>query len=136
MADVVKSLNKKAEPPFGIKGYQIAPTDVVTSRPRTTKFGYPFKIPGFVDKACKEKNFIPAADYNIPIDWVAQSKKSPRGAFLKKPRITFTSEVISEDKRRGFPGPDTYQQELLAHKKLNLHGSGTSEKRCEFIDDA
>ena len=65
--DVVKSL-KRQTGPFGIEGYTLPSTDIVTNRPRTTKMkGY--KVPGFIEKACKLKSFMPPADYDVATDW-------------------------------------------------------------------
>lgn len=36
--EVVKSLNRKAHPAFGIEGYELTRTDIYTNRPLTTKF--------------------------------------------------------------------------------------------------
>lgn len=92
MNEVVKSLNRRAHPPFGIEGYQLTKTDVYTNRPLTTKFTK-FKVPGFVDQAIKAKKWMPPADYDVAKDWAKSAKTSPRGAFLKSPRKTFTVEV-------------------------------------------
>ena len=133
--DVVKSLNRRAHPPFGIEGYYITKTDVYTSRPLTTKFTK-FKLPSYIDDAVKAKKWMPPADYNVTLDWAKSAKNSPRGAFLKNPRKTFTVEVADEHKKRAFPGPAEYQTINLESKNGEASKSNRSEKACEFIEEA
>jgi len=70
-------------------------------------------------------------------DWARETKLSPRGAFLKKARVTSTVEVAEQDKKRAFPGPNHYQTITISSKKSeSVNHSPRAEKNCTFIEEA
>lgn len=94
-------------------------------------------MPGFVDQAVKAKKWMPPADYDIARDWAKSAKQSPRGAFLKNPRKTFTVEVAERNKKRAYPGPAEYQSVTFSSKKQDgATKTSRAEKACEFIEEA
>lgn len=53
---------------FGISGYHLPNTELITARPRTTKFTT-YNVPHFIDTYSKNKAFIPGPKYETMIDW-------------------------------------------------------------------
>ena len=73
---------------FGIDGYSLART--------YTPFDKPFKariLPGkkttYVDDAIKEKRHVPAANYNVAIDWT----RNARSNFSRDMRHTIPTDI-------------------------------------------
>ena len=107
ISEIVKSNMKHTNPDsmFGIKGYTIPHTDLITSRPRTTKFSK-YSVPHFIDKYTKSKEFIPGPKYETMSDWTQNLKN--KGKFPKTNRITNTESILIEGKLRPLPGPGSY----------------------------
>ena len=56
----------------------------------------------------KRKGWVPSPDkYKLEINWLTQSPKQ-NGQFLKKPRITFSGEVVAQTAKENRPSPSTY----------------------------
>ena len=87
--DIVKSNIRKSngDSVFGITGYHLPNTELVTGRPRTTKFTT-YNVPHFIDNYSKSKAFIPGPKYETLIDW--KNSLQNKGKFTKSPRITYT----------------------------------------------
>lgn len=125
---------------FGIAGYHMPNTNIITQRPRTTKFTT-YNIPHFIDKYAKSREFVPGPKYETIADWKSNFKA--RGMFSKSPRVTFTEGIIKETKLLEYPGPGMYQHDDGFAKKRggSTYGSGKgngghAEKVCEFIEEA
>lgn len=91
---------------FGITGYHMPNTNILTQRPRTTKFTT-YNAPHFIDKYTKGREFVPGPKYDTLTDWKHNLKA--RGQFSKSPRITFTESIIKETKLIDSPGPGAYK---------------------------
>lgn len=77
----------KGDSVFGISGYRLPNTEILTGRPRTTKFTN-YNVPHFIDTYSKEKAFVPGPKYETLSNWKKILKG--KGHFSKSPRITFT----------------------------------------------
>ena len=68
--DIIKSNMKKTkgDSVFGIEGYRLPNTEILTGRPRTTKFTT-YNIPHFIDAYSKSRAFVPGPKYETIIDW-------------------------------------------------------------------
>lgn len=66
------------------------------------------KYDDFQSEIHKKKGWVPSPDkYKLEINWLTQSPKQ-KGAFLKKPRITFSGEVVAQTAKENRPSPSTY----------------------------
>ena len=123
---------------FGITGYHLPNTELVTGRPRTTKFTH-YNVPHFIDAYSKSKAFIPGPKYETLIDW--KTTLQNKGKFTKSPRITYTQSIIAECKLRETPGPGAYYTKPKnegPYKRDNKSPSASdkSGKVCAFIEEA
>ena len=98
-------------PKFGIKGYNVqdngekAPLYRIQNMANCT---YKSKSKGnYMDSFLKITKGVPAAKYNITSDWSKNYSTSNIGKFLKAPKVTFTANVLLENKKK--PGPASYK---------------------------
>eukprot|EP00347_Sterkiella_histriomuscorum_P004088 403361797 len=134
--DIIKSNMRQTtgDSVFGISGYHLPNTNIITQRPRTTKFTT-YNVPHFIDKYTKSREFVPGPKYDTMQDW--KNNLKARGQFSKSPRVTFTETVIKESKWLEHPGPGAYKHfdgfKKNKHDKVNV---ALRDKFCEFIEEA
>jgi hypothetical protein len=70
ISEIIKASMRKTngDQVFGIKGYRMPNTNIITQRPRTTKFNS-YKIPHFIDQYTKSREFVPGPKYETVLDW-------------------------------------------------------------------
>lgn len=109
MSDAVRLMSGKGKPAFGLDFYTIPKTDIVTSRPRTVKI-VDNKILQFVDKATKDKEWVPAPNkYPLFFEWKNPKELHKKGHFSKQPRVTSTESIMKNPQVKAWPGPATYK---------------------------
>lgn len=115
---------------FGIEGYVMPPVGKLLIQPRCYKWAND-KVPGFIDKACKSKDFIPSpSKYSGHLEW-KDLIKGNTGCFLKKERHTAASEIMKKGPTT--PGPGAYEAQGR-HKGLCIFKS--NEPRTAFTDES
>ena len=94
---------------FGLEGYHVPTTDQMhTSKARSTRF-IPNKIPAFVDKLVKDKQWVPPSNkYQNFIDWSKQPELHKKGHFSKLNRVTITEGIFKDKRIKEWPGPNSY----------------------------
>lgn len=119
---------------WGIEGYKLPDTSLITLRPKTTKI-LPFKQPHFIEQITKAKEYIPGPQYDVITNWKEILKEKNR--FTKSPRITFTESIIQETKLRGTPAPGVYDHKsYIGGLKSEKAKTDKTEKVCAFIEEA
>ncbi len=123
---------------FGMEGYKVATTDLnYTSKSRTTRF-VQNKIPAYVDKLIKDKQWVPPANkYQSFIDWSKQPELFKKGHFSKLARVTFTEGITKDKTIKEWPGPNSYKApsgDFDGKKKMN--NPKGSDRGCAFITEA
>lgn len=119
---------------WGIEGYKLPDTSLITLRPKTTKF-INFKQPHYIEQITKAKEFIPGPHYDVIQNWKEILKD--KGKFTKSPRTTFTESIIQETKLRGTPAPGVYNhQSFIGMLKGEKNKSDKTDKLCAFIEEA
>lgn len=91
---------------WGIEGYKLPDTSLITLRPKTTKI-INFKQPHYIEQIAKAKEYVPGPHYDVVPNW--KEILSDKGKFTKSPRITYTESIIHETKLRGTPAPGVYE---------------------------
>lgn len=137
----MKTYYNENKPKFGHKHYRVRDTMLKDEYYKIHSHAINKKDTkdSFFESVIKKSNCAPAAYYkhNSPYDWSDNFKN--RGKIMKTEKITFTAEVIQENKRRPKPGAGLYDHKEYLGKGGSTNAKGTlplGEKFCGFIDEA
>lgn len=92
------------------------------------------KPDGVFDQYVKMKSFVPAAKYDMTIDWTKNFEK--RGKFLKGEKITYIGSILNDGKKRPKPAPTSYNHKEYIGKNIPKGKDAQAEKMCGFIEEA
>lgn len=134
---MVQLMTGRGQSPFGLDSYTIPKTDIILSRPRTTKIVND-KIVPFIDMQAKMKNFVPPPNkYEMFFNWKDPAELKKKGHFSKQPRITFTESILKNPRLKEWPGPASYK---VPKSEFDTPGTKNqqkgADKMCAFISEA
>lgn len=116
MKDMVESTMGK--PAFGFNFYK-TPSNEMLQKKAPFGMSNKEKNPSFGEQMQKKKGWVPSPDkYNLGYDWLTNSPKRA-GEFLKKPRQTFSDEIIQRTLKANGPSPASYDVD----KKWKTHSN-------------